>query len=146
VTATNIVFAPLFPWLVLGVLAALSLLALVPGILTRAPGTGYRLLAAAAILLALANPSLVEEQREPLKDVAALVIDDTPSQSVGDRQAQMAEALDEIRSQLSRYGDTLEVRELRLAHRGIAATEEGTRIVEPLTRLLSDVPPRRIAA
>ncbi|HER20164.1 MAG TPA: hypothetical protein ENO14_03860, partial [Chromatiales bacterium] len=136
-TATNIVFAPLFPWLVMAILAAASLLALLPGALTRAPGTGYRLLAATAILLALANPSIVEEKREPLKDVAAVVVDDTPSQSVGDRQAQMAQALDDIREQLSRYEDTLDVRELRLAHDSVAATAEGTRVVEPLTRLFS---------
>lgn len=144
-TATSIVFAPLFPWLAIAILGLLTLAALAPGAVLRAPGVVYRLLAAAAILLALANPSLIEEQREPLKDVAALVVDDTPSQSVGARRDQLTQAVDALRSQLAAHEDTLEVRVLTLTHDTVAAAEEGTRLVEPLTRLFSDVPPRRIA-
>jgi len=144
-SATAIEFAPLLPWPLLGALAVLAALALLPGFWVQASGTGFRLLAAAALLLTLANPSLVEEQREPLKDVAAVVVDETPSQSVGQRRAQLNEALAAIRERLGADEDTLEVRVLTLQHESIAAAEEGTRIVEPMTRLLADVPPRRIA-
>ncbi|MDH5412425.1 MAG: hypothetical protein OEY16_13640, partial [Alphaproteobacteria bacterium] len=82
---TSIQFAPLLPWLAIFFLAALSLAAFLPGILFRARGTGWRMLAVTAILGALANPSLVEEERDPLKDVATIVIDDTPSQGIGER-------------------------------------------------------------
>jgi len=144
-STTAIAFAPLFPWAVLAVLAALTVLALLPGLLVQARGTAYRFLAAAAILLTLANPSLVEEEREPLKDVAAVVVDDTPSQSVGARRAQMEEALKSVRERLAADEDNLEVRVLTLRHESVAAAEEGTRMVEPLMRLLADVPPRRVA-
>jgi len=144
-STTALAFAPLFPWPVLAALAALAALALLPGLLVAARGTGYRLLAAAAILLTLANPSLVEEEREPLKDVAAVVVDDTPSQSIGARRAQVDEALAAIRERLAADKDNLEVRVLTLHHDSVAAAEEGTRLVEPLMRLLADVPPRRIA-
>ncbi|UCH73828.1 MAG: hypothetical protein JSU82_16130 [Rhodospirillales bacterium] len=144
-STTAIEFAPLFPWTVLAVLAGLAVLALLPGFLVQARGTGFRLLAASALLLALANPSLVEEEREPLKDVAALVVDDTPSQSVGMRRAQLDEALATIRERLAVHDDTLEVRVLTLRHESVAAADEGTRMVDPLIRLLADVPPRRIA-
>lgn len=144
-SATGIEFAPLLPWAVLAVLAGLAVLALLPGFLLQAQGTGFRLLAAAAILLTLANPSLVEEEREPLKDVAAVVMDDTPSQSVGQRRAQLEEALAAITERLGADEETLEVRVLTMRHNSVADAEEGTRVVEELTRLLADVPPRRLA-
>ncbi len=144
-STTAIEFAPLFAWPVLATLAALAVLALLPGLWVQAKGTGFRLLAALAILLTLANPSLVEEEREPLKDVAAVVVDDTPSQSVGARRAQLDEALAAIRERLAEEDESLEVRVLTLRHESVAAAEEGTRVVEPLVRLLADVPPRRLA-
>jgi hypothetical protein len=144
-STTAIVFAPLLPWTALAALAAATVLALLPGFWVQARGTGFRLLGATAILLTLANPSLVEEEREPLKDVAAVVVDDTPSQSVGARRDQLNEALAAIRERLGAHEDTLEVRELTLRHESVAAAEEGTRVVESLGRLLADVPPRRLA-
>jgi len=144
-SATSIEFAPLLPWMAILFLATLSLVAFLPGVWFQARGTSWRMLAVLAILGTLANPSLVEEEREPLKDVATIVIDDTPSQGIGERQARMAEALGKIREELDKYDDTLEVRELTLRHRSVAAAEEGTVAVDPLTRLLADVPPRRLA-
>lgn len=144
-SVTSIQFSPLLPWLAILLLAIAALVTFLPGILFRARGTGWRMLAVAAILLALANPSLVEEEREPLKDVATIVIDESPSQSIGERKRRMAEALENIRAELKKYKDTLDVRELTLRHKTIAAADEGTRVVEPLTRLLADVPPRRLA-
>ena len=142
---TSVQFAPLLPWLAIFFLAALSLAALLPGILFRARGTGWRMLAVTAILGALANPSLVEEERDPLKDVATIVIDDTPSQGIGERGERMAAALEKIHEELDKHKDTLEVREITLRHKSVAAADEGTRAVDPLTRLLADVPPRRVA-
>ena len=40
----------------------------------------------AVLLAALVNPSLIEEQRSPLRDVAVVVVDESPSQSIGDRR------------------------------------------------------------
>ena len=37
--------------------------------------------------LILVDPSLVEEQREPQHDVAAVVVDDSPSMRIGERRA-----------------------------------------------------------
>ena len=144
-SVASIQFSPLLPWLAILLLAAAALITFLPGILFRARGTGWRMLAVAAILAALANPSLVEEDREPLKDVATIVIDESPSQSIGDRKDRMADALAKVRAELARYEDTLEVRELTLRHKTIAAADDGTLAIGPLTRLLADVPPRRLA-
>jgi hypothetical protein len=143
--SNTIHFAPLLPWELVAVLAAVTVLVLAPGLLLRAAGSGWRGVAAAAILLALVNPSLVEEDREPLKDIAAIVVDDTPSQSVGDRRQVMARALAAITKRLEGEADSLEVRMITLGHDGIGAADEGTRIIGPLARLLSDVPARRLA-
>ncbi|MHA1109431.1 MAG: hypothetical protein ACTSQV_10030, partial [Alphaproteobacteria bacterium] len=126
-------------------MAALSLVASLPAVWFQARGAGWRMLAALAILVALTNPSLVEEERDPLKDVAAIVVDDSPSQGVGDRRERTAEALEKIRTDLAKQDNTLEVRELTLRHKTIVAADEGTKAVDPLTRLMADVPPRRLA-
>ena len=144
-SVTSIQFAPLLPLVVVVFLATLSLVAFLPGIWFQARGTGWRMLAVLAILGALANPSLVEEERDPLKDVATIVIDDTPSQGIGERRARMDEALEKVREELAGHEDTLEVREITLRHKSIAAADEGTRAIDALTRLLADVPPRRLA-
>ena len=144
-SVASIQFAPLLPWMAVAFLAILSLVAFLPGIWFQARGTGWRMLAVAAILVALANPSLVEEERDPLKDVATIVIDDTPSQGIGERRTRMAEALEKIREELGKHEDTLEVREITLRHKSIAAADEGTKAIDRLTSLLADVPPRRLA-
>ncbi len=144
-TGNSIQFAPLLPWALLAALSGLAVLALAPGLLLRAAGGVARVAAAAAILLALANPSLVEEQREPLRDVAAIIVDDSPSQSIGGRRAVTAAALETLMARLEAESDTLDVRVLTVDARGIGAADEGTRIVGPLARLLADVPSRRLA-
>ena len=57
-----------------------------------------RALALALVLLAIANPSLVREDREPVKDIAAIVVDRSGSQALGDRPAMT----DAVRAELQR--------------------------------------------
>ena len=42
-------------------------------------------LSAGCLLLALANPALLEEERESLSDVAIVLVDRSPSQKIGER-------------------------------------------------------------
>ena len=144
-SGNTIQFAPLLAWPLIAALAGLAVLATTPGLLLRAAGSGLRALAAAALLLTLANPSLVEEQREPLRDVAAIIVDASPSQSIGTRRAVTQEALAAIIERLSDESETLEVRTLTVDDNSIGAAEDGTRIIGPLARLLADVPARRVA-
>src|SRR3546814_14050329 len=85
---TSVAFAPFVPWWAIAALAALALLPVVFGLLRRARGTVWRAIMLALLLLALANPSLVEEQRRPQQDVALLVVHDTGSQTLGHPAAQ----------------------------------------------------------
>ena len=68
-------FSPLLDWPLLAGLAALSLGAVVLAFVMGAAGWALRGLAALALLTALANPSLRQELRDPLPDIAFLVVD-----------------------------------------------------------------------
>ena len=77
--AWSIAFAPPLPQ---GAMIALAVAALAMVAVTawRRPGAAaLRALACAMLLLALADPSFVREDRRPLKDVVALVVDQSQS-------------------------------------------------------------------
>jgi hypothetical protein len=144
--STSISLAPLLPWLVLAPLLAAGLLALGYALLRRARGALWRGLLMTALGLALLNPSLVTEQRAPIKDVAVVVVDQSPSQAIGERRARGERALAAVQKQLAREND-LEVRVVRAggeAAGGGVAVEE-TRLFDALTRAVADVPRRRLA-
>ena len=56
-------FAPFIPWFILLALAVLALILATAGFARGVRGTGIRLLASAAVLAALANPLLMQEDR-----------------------------------------------------------------------------------
>jgi len=139
----DIVFAPFFPWWSLSALAAVSVLLIAFGLWRRATGVAWRIIALTVALLALSNPSLVREDRNPLPDVAFIVVDESQSQGIGERTQQTAEALDGLRTELESQDD-LEVRVV-VATATDASTDEGTRLFEALSNALSDVPPDQVA-
>src|SRR4051794_8266374 len=101
--------APILPaWLLvaLGVVAALSL---IPAFWRRARGAPLRALVFALILLALANPRLVEETRETRPDIALVVIDRSDSARIGNRAAQIEAARSALEARLGRLPE-LELR------------------------------------
>src|SRR5690349_4259588 len=108
----TVALAPLVPWPVLIVLGALTLLAVVFTAWRRARGVGWRLLFAAALWLTLANPALVNEKRELRKDVGVVVVDESASQTIGNRKAQTEAALQHLIEQ-ARQSQDLELRVVR---------------------------------
>ena len=87
----GISFAPLVPPYVVWAAFAVAALISIALLLARSRGAPLRALALALMVLALANPSLTREDREPIPSVAAVIVDKSPSQSFGDR-AQQTEA------------------------------------------------------
>lgn len=138
-------FSPLLPWPAL--IAAAGAAALVTALLivARARGGGLRIAALAVLLLALLNPAIVQEEREPQKDVAVLVVDDTPSIGLGGRRGQVADAAARIEARLAEFSRTLETRVVRVRHATIADGAEGTKLIDPLVRAVQDVPKGRLA-
>ena len=60
----------------------------------------WRMSAAIIITVALINPKIVKEEREPQPDITALIIDRSGSQKVSERKIQTEAARDYIRSRL----------------------------------------------
>lgn len=139
----NIHFAPFIPELFLAglVLAGVILLILSFAISRRIPG--WRILAFAALIMALANPILLEEERKSVPDVAVILIDQSPSQDMMQRAARTAEAKAYLEEELGRVDD-LDVRVVEApALTNDIASE--TRLFEALDRTLADVPQSRRA-
>lgn len=137
--AASLVFAPLIPAPVIAVLALLALagagLALVRGL----RGWLWRALAALGLAAALMNPALVREQRDPLTDIALLVVDDSASMDV-DGRAGAADAAAQAVRDLAGRDASLELIEVR---GGRAA--DGTRLMETIQRGLAGIPRERLA-
>jgi len=145
-SAYTLDFSPLMPWPFLAVCAAIVLLLTVYGLWRRARGTLLRCCAALLAIAALANPVARREERSGLPDIAVAVIDESPSQGIGDRQRQADEAEAALRQKLGEI-ENLEVRIVRAGKSGTETAErnEGTRLFSALTLALSDLPRHRLA-
>jgi len=140
---TSIALAPLLPWTLIGILGAAGALVVLLAVVRRARGALMRLLAIAVVMLALLNPSFVVEEREPLKDVAVIVVDETQSQSIGKRGERTTAALAHVRKALARFPN-IEVRVVQVRG-GSIAEGEGTRLFTALEKALGDISRRRLA-
>ncbi|MPY71320.1 MAG: hypothetical protein GEU92_14680 [Alphaproteobacteria bacterium] len=139
-------FAPLFPPALLGALAGIALLLVLFGAWKRARGLAWRSAAMAAILAGLFNPVIVEEEREIRPDVLTVVIDESTSQEIGERNARTAEALSRIEETVAGMRD-LELRTVRAGGVQEQATGpvDGTQLFRALGRAVADVPRSRMA-
>jgi len=139
----SVSFEPLFSWpLVVAGLVPLALLALV-GLWLRQRGAWFRLAALAALALALVNPVFLDEQREPLKSVVAVVVDHSQSQDIGDRAEQTDEALAGLKQRLARFPQ-FDVRVVEAGKAEAAEDRTETRLFSALNGAFRDVPPSRI--
>ena len=132
-------FSPLIPGPYLAILAVLTLAVMAPALLRRTRGSWWRLAVMALLLLALAGPRGVSLDIRPLNDVAVVLVDESPSQSIGDRHAQTEAALADLRAKLGHLSG-LDIRIER-----VPGTAEGTRMFAALDRILADVPRQRLA-
>ena len=133
-------FDPALPWWGLGALAAACLLALLPALLRRARGTGWRALAFAVLLAWLAGPRLIQETRDTLPDIALMVVDGTASMQVGDRAALRDAARDRLQSQAAAMPD-LELRTIEVPEAG----HDGTQLFAAIDRALAEIPRSRLS-
>ncbi len=139
----SISFAPLFAWPVIGLLSLAAGLLVIYGLWRGVRGSWIRLAAFAALALALSNPSLLQEDRDPLKTVVAVVVDETDSQKFDGRSAQTALARTGLVQLLQRFPQ-FEVREV-VAKNGGGETEEATSaLFSALKKTLQDVPPEQV--
>ncbi|GEO15519.1 hypothetical protein [Microvirga aerophila] len=137
----SVSFSPLIPAYALWAVGAVALLLAVLAVLSRGPVAILRAIALALVLLALANPALVQEEREKVKDIVAVVIDRSTSQTLGDRPSMT----DQVRAELERrFGSVADV-EPRFIEADDGDGDDGTRLFAALSNGLADVPPDRLA-
>lgn len=138
-------FEPLLSWpLLAAVLVPLTLLALA-GLWMHRRGALLRLAALAALASALLNPVLLDEERDPLQSVVALVVDRSQSQSIGGREQQTDAALAGMKERLARFGQ-FDVRVVETGRGDAAASDRTeTRLFSALQNAFRDVPNSRIA-
>ncbi|WP_374433116.1 hypothetical protein [Tabrizicola sp.] len=137
----SVVFAPLVSiWLVYALAAAAVLLvglALWRGL----SGWWIRALALGALVLALANPALQEEERQNLSDIVILVVDESASQGLGDRRAQTEAAISAVQAEIAQMPNT----ELRIHRVGDGDEDAGTLALTALSEALAEEPRARVA-
>ncbi len=144
-------FDPLLPLPLLALLGGGALLLVLFQLWRRGRGWWLRGLAFAALLAALAGPSLKQELRDPLPDIAFLVIDESASQGIEDRAAQTGEATAAMETALAALatprpgGAPVETRVIRLAPPAGVADDPGSRLMTVLADAAAEVAPDRIA-
>ena len=137
-------FSPFFSWTVLALIAAPAVLIALLLIAGRLRGALLRVAAIAALLLALANPVLLREEREPLQSVVSLVVDRSQSQSIGTRTRETDEAVAQLRARLAEYPE-FDVRVVEANRTAESNQDATTALFSALSSSLADVSPGRVA-
>ena len=139
----SIDFAPLLPgpffWI--AGLAGVLLVALL--LWRKSRGALLRALAITALVATLANPTLREEERESLANIAVVLIDESTSQSLAERPAQAQAIKADLEKKLAAIKN-LEIRWVSAA-RPVDGATSGTQLFAELNRALANTPPDRLA-
>lgn len=140
----SLAFAPVLPLALIGALGLVALALAVWAIVSGIRGSWLRLAAVAALLIALLDPIVSREDREPLPSVVALVTDKSQSQMLGNRAAETEAARAALAKALAAVPN-VELREVAAGNDRDGVETDGTRLFEAVGQALSDVPPDRVA-
>ena len=140
--AWNIVFEPLVPVLLVALLTLPGVAALAYAAWRGARGAPWRTAALAILVLAVLNPTIRQEEREAVPDIAAIVVDRSLSQQIGNRAAETDAALTKLQERLARE-EGIETRVVPVESN--PGDEAGSALFTALERGLADVPRERIA-
>ena len=139
----HVTFSPFLPWPVLA--AFMVLAALACGALARRSiaNAVLRLGFALCLAAALANPQLAQEQRQPITNIAVIVVDRSGSNELSNRGKQTDATLQQVQSKIAGLANT-ETRVVEVTSAS-SAEDNGTRLFAALTRATSEIPPERFA-
>lgn len=143
-SAWTVAFDPMIPWPWLAFAGAIVLTLTIYGIWRGQRGSFMRGLTGAFLLLFLAQPLLVEENRDPVDDIAVVVVDDSDSQSLKNRPALRDGAVAAIQQRLDQFAN-LETRIVYSSTDNGLDTNLGTQLFRTLDDALVDVDPKRLA-
>lgn len=131
-------FAPLVPVWLLGALAALAVALCFYTLLRRTKGAFLRLAAILSVLLWLAGPQRLHENWHRLPETALLLVDQSPSMSIGQRSAIARQAASTL---AQAHADGLNVHSVTVRNSG----HNGTRLFDALDQAAADIPPDQLA-
>ena len=137
----TLILDPLVPLLAIYALAVLSVFGVGLAAWRRLNSWWLRGLAALAVLGALANPSVLREDRAPLSDIVIALVDETASQKLSDRSDHTADALARLRSQIAKIENT----DLRVVTVPDGDGDAGTQLMTSLSTALAEEPQARVA-
>ena len=137
-------FTPLLPTPILWALSAIAIALALFMIARRHPGAWLRAATLGTVILALANPALKQEEREKLRNVALVVVDESTSQRIAGRKERSAQIEKELLERLKKLPE-LDVQVVR-TRSADATNRDGTRLFRDLNAALSSLPSDRIAA
>lgn len=142
----DIVFEPALPLALIFALGLAGALVIAYSAWRGARGAPWRTAALAVTLTALLNPTMRQEDRQPVPDVAAIVIDKSQSMDIGDRPKEMQAALARVEASLKSMPG-IETRFVTVTGGAEGAGDggEGTRAFSALEQALADVPRERVA-
>lgn len=137
---TDVIFDPLLAMPILWAAAAIVVAMLGFSIYRGLRGWWLRALAALVLIVALANPALQDEDRDPLSDIVVMVVDESASSRLSDRQSQASEATAALAQDLA--SRNIELRQVLVPD---GTGDAGTELMTALTETLSEEPASRIA-
>ena len=138
----SIDFSPMLPMPFFWAAAAIAVVLIGLLLWRRSRGAALRAAAIAALIAALANPTLRQEERESLANVAIVVLDGSSSQALEKRPEQMRAIRDDLEKKLGAIPN-LQVKWVDAAR----PTERGsgTQLFADLNAALADTPTDRLA-
>ncbi|MCW3781671.1 hypothetical protein [Defluviimonas salinarum] len=137
----HVVFDPFLPWPLIWAACGLALAFVAIALWRGLSGWWLRSLAAAALLAAIAGPSLQTEERRSLSDIVILVVDESASQKIADRAKQTEAAVARVEAEIAALPNT----ELRKVVLGDGAEDAGTLAMTALAQALAEEPRARVA-
>ncbi len=136
-------FAPDIPLWLLAVLALGIGVFVIYGLMRQMRGGWIRAMAGIAMLAALSNPSILREERDPLKTVVAVVVDRSASQKLDGRDAATDALRDAVIARISKLPN-FEVREVEAQDELSSTSDVSTALFRALTTAVQDIPRERL--
>ncbi|MDO8421783.1 MAG: hypothetical protein Q7S99_06450 [Parvibaculum sp.] len=142
----DIVFDPSLPLNLIVLFALLGAAVVTYSAWRGARGAFWRAAALVITLTAVLNPTMRQEDRDPVKDVAVILIDKSQSMDIGTRAADAAATLTRLETELeSLSGIETRIVTITGAPDGQQDQGEGTMAFSALETALADVPRERVA-
>ena len=131
-------FYPFIPINLLLILILLSLSVIFIGFKLKAPGNIFRATLICLIILSIANPTMVSENRENIPDTVALILDLSPSQNINNRKSLAQSSYNSIKTELEKINN-LDIRVKTINGK------KGSKLFEPLASMVGDISSDRVA-